>query len=284
MSVPCEVDTKDNNLLRVQIPVTRSDIMHECDLVEDVAIAYGYNNLALEVPKTNAGASEQPVNHLSHLMRQEMASAGFTECLNWALVSKKENFAMMRHEEKPEALRLPVARPHEFNTDLGAAHISNPKTKDFEIVRTSMLPGILKCLASNKEMRLPIKLFEVGDVVVREPSREVGCRNVRRVAAVFTSNTTQFALMHGVLDQIMYSLFFEPDHEHKEGSKRRTFRLIPSEDPSYFPGMQAHVECEGIVVGIIGELHPEVLSDKGFDIGLPTSALELNLEPFLDWI
>jgi phenylalanyl-tRNA synthetase beta chain len=284
MSVPCEVDAKDKNSLHVQIPVTRSDIMHECDLVEDVAIAYGYNKLKLEVPKTFAGAGEQPVNHLSDLLRQELAMAGFTECLNWALVSRKENFAMMRHEEKPQELWRPVARPHEFSSDLGAVYISNPKTKDFEIVRTSMLPGILKCLASNKEMKLPIKLFEVGDVVIREPTREVGSRNVRRLAAVFASGKTQFALMHGVLDQIMYSLFFEPAHEHKEGSKRRAYRLIPSEDPSYFPGMQAHVECEGTVVGIVGELHPEVLGDRGFDIGLPTSALELNVEPFLEWI
>merc|ERR1719195_935051 len=92
MSVPCKVDKKDKNLLHVDVPVTRSDIMHECDLVEDIAIAYGYNNLHLEVPMTFAGAAEQPVNHLSDLVRQEMANAGFVECLNWGLVSAKENF------------------------------------------------------------------------------------------------------------------------------------------------------------------------------------------------
>merc|ERR1719401_1105376 len=101
MSVPCEIDKQDPNKLHVKVPITRSDIMHECDLVEDVAIAYGYNNLKLEVPMTFAGAAEQPVNHLSDLIRQEMAMAGYTECLNWALVSKKENFALMRREEKP---------------------------------------------------------------------------------------------------------------------------------------------------------------------------------------
>merc|ERR1712014_543007 len=100
-----------------------------------------------EVPMTFAGAAEQPVNRLSDLLRQEMAMAGYTECLNWALVSKKENFGMMRHEEKLEELWRPVARPNEYSTSLAAVKISNPKTKDFEIVRTSVLPGILKTLA-----------------------------------------------------------------------------------------------------------------------------------------
>merc|ERR1712187_455887 len=78
MSVPCSVDDKDTNSLNVEVPVTRSDIMHECDLVEDLAIAYGYNNLRLEVPNTFAGAAGQPINHLSDLLRQELAMIGFT--------------------------------------------------------------------------------------------------------------------------------------------------------------------------------------------------------------
>lgn len=258
MSVPCEIDKKDKNLLRVSVPITRSDIMHECDLVEDVAIAYGYNNLKLEVPMTFAGAAEQPVNHLSDLIRQEMAMAGYTECLNWALVSKKENFALMRREEKPEELWRPVAKPNEYCTTSSAVSLSNPKTKDFEIVRTSVLPGILKTLANNKELPPPIKLFEVGDVVIQEPTREVGCRNVRRVCAIIASTKTAFGLLHGALDQLMYSLNFEAEHLHVEGkrSSRRTYKLVPSEDPAYFPGMQAHVVVEGETIGILGEQQP----------------------------
>lgn len=45
--------------------------------------------------------------------------------------------------------------------------------------------------------------------------------------------------------------------------------------------MQAHIICSGVKIGIIGELHPEVLGKKCFEINMPTSALELNLEPFL---
>lgn len=266
------------------MPITRSDIMHECDLVEDIAIAYGYNNLKKAVPSTFAGAAGQPINHMSDLLRQEMAMAGFTECLNWALLSRSENFAAMRREEKLEEHWRLVANPHEYSPSLPAVSISNAKTKEFEIARTSILPGILKTCANNKELPTPIRLFEVGDVVLQDPTREVRSKNVRRIGAIHSDTKTQLHLLHGALDQLMYSLNFEPEHEHAEKSKRRTFTLVPSEDPSFFPGMQAHIVCKGITIGIMGELHPDVLSNKGFDINLPTSAFELNIEPFLDWL
>lgn len=282
MSVPCSIDKKDTNKLNVEVPITRSDIMHECDLVEDLAIAYGYNKLHLEVPNTFAGAAGQPINHLSDLLRQELAMIGFTECLNWALVSRKENFTMMRREEKSEELWRPVARPHEYHPYAVSVAISNPKTVGFEILRTSMMPGLLKCLGSNKHNPPPIKLFEVGDVVLQEPTAETRSRNVRRVCAIIASQTPKFSEMHGVVDQIMYSLKCVPAHEFKEGMKRKPYKLEPSEDPSFFPGMQAMIVLEDVPVGIVGILHPEVVGNTGFKVDYPCSALEVNLEPFLD--
>jgi len=289
MSVPCEVDKNDKNKLNVQVPVTRSDIIHECDLVEDLAIAYGYNNLKLEVPKTFYGASEQPVNHLGDLLRLELANAGFTECLNWSLVSRKENFTQMRREEKQgaalaEQLVRSTERPHEYNPCAVPVSISNPKTKDFEIVRTSMIPGILKTLANAKHNPPPIKLFEVGDVVVQEPTRETGSKNVCRICAVTADKESNFAAMHGVVDQVLYKLNCEPRHERTEGSRRRGYALEKSEDPSFFPGMQAHIVMEGFNIGIVGVLHPDVVNHKGFEINYPCTAFELNVEPFLEWL
>jgi len=147
-----------------------------------------------------------------------------------------------------------------------------------------MLPGILKTLASNKSQPTPIRLFEVGDVVVQEPTREVGCKNVRRMAAVHATVKSQFSILHGALDQLLYSLNFEPEHERTEESRRRTYQLLPSNDPAFFCGMQAEVVVDGIVIGILGELHPEVLGNMGFDVNLAASAFEINIEPFLGWL
>jgi phenylalanyl-tRNA synthetase beta chain len=54
--------------------------------------------------------------------------------------------------------------------EVPAVHISNPKTLEFQVCRTTLLPGILKTIAANKKMPLPIKIFEVSDVVIKDPS------------------------------------------------------------------------------------------------------------------
>lgn len=285
MSVPCEVDKKDKNSLIVQVPITRSDIMHECDLIEDLAIAYGYNNLNAVIPQTKGNAGEQPVKHLADLIRISCANAGWTEAYNWALISKKENFEQLRRECLAEELWRPVARPYEYSASAVPVVLGNAKTKDFEIVRTTLLGGVLKCLANNKHLPMPIKIFEVGDIVIQEPTMEVGARNIRRVCAINAGQTAEFSKLHGLLDQIMYQLKCEPEHEAMPNSKKRSFKLSPSEDPAFFPGRQAHIIVENIPIGIIGEVHPEVLSTKkGFDINMACSAFEFNLEPFLDWL
>merc|ERR1712190_121675 len=175
------------------------------------------------------------------------------------------------------------ARPHEYSESLLPVSVKDPKTKEFEILRTSLLPCILKTLERNKGQELPIKIFEIGDVV-QEATREVGSKNVRRVAALHASTKSAFQVLHGALDQLMYGLGMEPEHEHAEGSKRRTYKLEPSRDPAFLEGMQAKVMVGDLAIGVIGELHPEVLGSKGFDVNLATSAFEVNIEPFLEWL
>jgi len=284
MSVPCEVDKKDKNCLVVQVPITRSDIMHECDLVEDLAISYGYNNLHKVIPETSGIVAEQPLKHLADLIRVSVANAGWTEAYNWALISRKENFEQLRREPMAEELWRPVARPYEYCPSAPPAALANAKTKDFEIVRTTLLGGILKCLASNKHLPMPIKLFECADVVIQEPTMEVGARNIRRLCAINAGHTADFSKIHGLLDQIMYQLKCEPAHEAAKDSKKRPYRLEPSQDPAFFPGRQAHIIVEDMTIGVIGELHPEVLGSKGFDVNMATSAFEFNLEPFVEWL
>lgn len=68
------------------MPPTRHDILHECDIAEDIAIAYGYNNIQQQLPNINTIAEPFPLNKLSDLIRFEIAAAGWTETLNFALV------------------------------------------------------------------------------------------------------------------------------------------------------------------------------------------------------
>lgn len=72
--------------VRVTIPPTRHDVIHACDIYEDVAIAYGYNKIARTLPKTNTIGQQLPLNKLSDLLREPIAQAGFTEALTFSLV------------------------------------------------------------------------------------------------------------------------------------------------------------------------------------------------------
>ncbi|KAL9697084.1 hypothetical protein quinque_000525 [Culex quinquefasciatus] len=64
-----------------------------------------------------------------------------------------------------------------------AVHIANPKTLEYQVVRTSLIPGLLKTLAANRKIPLPLNLFEVSDVVLADSKAEVGAKNERRVCA-----------------------------------------------------------------------------------------------------
>jgi len=136
----------ENSNILVSVPPTRSDILHKCDVMEDVSIAYGFNNIPKTKPKSLTQGKQQPLNHLSDLIRSEIAMAGFTEVLTWILCSHEENFSM-------------VSRKDDQKT---AVVIGNPRSSDFEIARTSLLPGILKTMGHNKDHPRPIKVGNSG--------------------------------------------------------------------------------------------------------------------------
>lgn len=87
MSLSARPSPTDQDVLDVSVPPTRPDILHECDIMEDAAIAYGFNNLPKSMPTTNTVAKAHPVNKLSDVIRKECAMAGWTEALPLILVS-----------------------------------------------------------------------------------------------------------------------------------------------------------------------------------------------------
>lgn len=87
MSLASKPSPTDPDVLDVEVPSTRPDILHECDIMEDAGIAYGFNNLPKVLPTTNTVAKAHPVNKLGDLIRKECAMAGWVECLPLILVS-----------------------------------------------------------------------------------------------------------------------------------------------------------------------------------------------------
>ncbi|KAL1505979.1 hypothetical protein ABEB36_005420 [Hypothenemus hampei] len=246
--------------IKVTVPPTRHDVIHACDIYEDVGIAYGYNNIKRTLPKTNTIGEQLPINKLSDLLRHPIAEAGFTEALTFTLCSRDDistKLGISSIEEVP------------------AVHISNPKTLEFQVCRTTLLPGILKTIAANKKMPLPLKIFEVSDVVLTDTNAEVGARNERRICAVNCNKNAGFEVVHGLLDRIML-LLEVPWSPNKDNLG---YFLKATDDPTYFPGRCAEIIYNGSSIGKIGVLHPDVLIK--FELTNPCSAVELSIEPFV---
>ncbi|OWF46695.1 phenylalanine--tRNA ligase beta subunit-like [Mizuhopecten yessoensis] len=243
--------------VRVEVPPTRQDVIHACDVTEDVAISFGYNNIKKTIPLTNTVANQLPINKLTDQLRQEMAAGGFTEVLTFALCSRSD---------VSDKLRKTIE-------EANAVHIANPKTLDFQIARSCLLPGVLRTISNNRQMPLPLRLFEISDVVYKDKTKDVGARNDRRLCLVNYNKSSGFEIVKGMLDRVMQLL------EVPMTNDNNGYHIRESPDPTYFPGRSAEIVLRGEKIGQIGVLHPEVITK--FELGNPCAALEMTIEPFL---
>jgi len=129
-----ETKVIDDSNIQVEAPITRSDILHACDIAEDLAISYGYNNITKRKPTTVCNGAQQPINKLTDLIRLEMALSGYTECLTMALISKKDMHTNMLNEAD----------------DKKTVQIFKSKCPEFELFRSSFIPCMLKTIEANK--------------------------------------------------------------------------------------------------------------------------------------
>ena len=88
--------SQNDTILKFEVPPTRADILHPCDIIEDIGIGYGFNNIPKVFPANNTVGSFQPNNKMTDLLRHELAQAGYTECLNFSLLSLEDNYTNMR--------------------------------------------------------------------------------------------------------------------------------------------------------------------------------------------
>ena len=209
-------------------------------------------------PNVVTVGAQQPLNNFSDLVRQEMAAQGFSEVLTWILCSHDDNFANVSRADDGKL----------------AAIVANPSSQDVQVARSSLLQGVLKAMGANKDAPVPAKLFEVGDVVLLDETKDVGARNSRRLLVLYSNTTSGFEVVHGALDRVMLVT-----GAAKNGDAGYTLDTSMDE-ATYFPGRQAAIVRDGRRIGVMGVVHPTVLGK--FDIVNPCSVLELDLEPLVD--
>jgi len=210
--------------LVVTAPCTRSDILHPCDIVEDVGIAVGYNNLTKRLPTSATVGRANRLNTMSDKVRELLAQLGYVEGISWILSSTKEQFTEMRIGEK--------LVPH--------VALENSKSTQFEICRVNLLPGVLQMLGNNKSAPIHdgLRIFEVGDVVLpvhpSEMPRDIrtaslGVRNERRACgAIATMDKDNIEYTHGVIDKILMA------HGYQHLSEELVAKGVKMSDGKYY--------------------------------------------------
>jgi len=243
--------SKKKGYLDLWVPAYRGDIIHPVDFTEECAIGYGYINLPRTIREGCIG-EYHPIQTFSNKIREIMIGAGYLEVLNFILSNLEKQYSFMKQEYDETKL----------------VQIANPVSIEFNTTRTSILPNLMDTLRLNRSEEKPIRIFEVGDVILLSIKEETGTKREIHLSATTYHEDADFTEIRSTLDFIMIALGHYKEYEIK-----------PGKNPSYIEGRYGDIYLNGQKVGEIGEIHPEVLNN--FKLEFPVAALELDLQKFL---
>jgi len=229
--------------IEAEIPPYRGDVMHETDLIEEVAIMYGYERIDPVEPKIPTIGRTDVLEDFSDALRELMIGLGFQEIMTFVLTSPQNTSQRMRGREIPYV------------------EIENPTTKTFSIFRPDLLPSLLEFLGHNAHVSYPQRVFEAGDAV-QVVGRE--CRTSRRLSFAWADSKVNLTQMKGVVESLLQSIGLRCD-------------MKPDDNPAFIEGRSASILLKGRAIGTMGEIHPEVL--EAWQIPVPVLAVELQVEP-----
>jgi|TARA_Y100000310_G_scaffold17671_1_gene17433 phenylalanyl-tRNA synthetase beta chain len=231
----------DYNKGNVKIPAWRADILHEVDLIEDVAIAYGYENFVPEIPELPTIGKETQKEIVKRKISEILVGLNMLEISNYHLTNKNHQFKKMGLKEK------------DF------VEVEESKT-DHTILRKNLTHYLLKTLSENTDSEYPQKVFEIGKIFQNKGEEIIEKENI--AAAISPGNFTEVKqILEYFSKMINVKLKFEES----------------TESPLYFiNGRVIEIFLDDKKIGLIGEIHPRIL--KNWKIKMPVSIFEISLE------
>ena len=225
--------------LSISMPRWRFDILHPIDLVEEVAIGHGYDDLAYDVPKAPLTAIPRPDGHLRRRIREALQGLGLIQIQSLTLSNDKDQFESMRWKPHGDITRM-----------------TNPITIEHTILRQNILPGLMRLLAANRHHELPQGVYELGSVVVNHKNRD-------KFAFLVAENSGGFAALRGRLQSLMRDLGCV------------SWSLEAMNDGPWLNGRGANIIVDGTKVGECGEVDPHV--SETFDLKVPLSGAQIDV-------
>ena len=229
-------------MLCFEMPRWRFDLLHPVDLVEELAIGHGYEDLGVDVPKAPMNALPRPDDHLRRRIRTSMQGMGFMQVQSLTLSNDDDQFNRMRW--KP------------FNA---ITRITNPITQDHTMMRHFLLPGLLRLLSSNRHHDLPQSVYELGTVVRDHVNSD-------RLAFITAERVGGFAAIRGRIQAFLRDL----------GAENIVIEALPDNEGPWLAGRAARVLLNGEWVGCFGEIDPAI--SQTFELLVPLNGAEFDVE------
>jgi len=246
-----DAEVADEDTVLVKIPPYRADILHEVDIIENVAIGYCFRKIEPELPQVATVAREDPYLEFDQNVREIMNGLSFTEVMSLMLTNEENHFQKMKLLETE---RVEVAQP-----------ISQDRT----MIRQSLLNGLLEFLEDNKHEELPQRIFEVGETVFLDGENETRTTGVKKMAAMITHSQANFTEIKSTSDAFINNLGLEmviDDLDHPSFIRGRCALL---------KGVKKETG-EICVEGFFGEMNPEVI--RNFELEYPVVAMEVEFK------
>ena len=233
---------KGEDMLGFDMPRWRFDLLHPVDIVEDLAIGHGYEDLGSDVPKAPMNAIPRADDHLRRRIRTSMQGMGFMQIQSLTLSNDEDQFERMRW--KP------------FNA---ITRITNPITLEHTMMRHFLLPGLLRLLATNRHHDLPQSVYELG-TVVRDH------KNMDRLAFLTAERSGGFAAIRGRIQAFLRDI----------GAENVVIEALPANEGPWLAGRSARVLIDGEWVGCFGEIDPSI--SQTFELLVPLNGAEFDVE------
>jgi len=231
--------SQDKGLVTVDVGAWRSDILHEIDLIEDVAVGYGYDQFATDFPKSLTFGGTLPNKKIIEGLRRLMIGLGFNEVTTFVISNKEDEFARMGLERTT------------------MVELANPIGEEYSGLRVSLLPSLLKLLRENRHHPLPQQIFEVGVVV------DTAAKNRWHLAGLKIDAKANFTECKSLVETIL-----------RECGEKPVIREEPHN--AFIKGRCAAILKKDAKIGVFGELHPQTI--QAFHLEHPMIAFELMID------